>query len=153
MTDLLDERLEVARRCGADWTGNAKREDVAAEIGRQETLGLDLVFECSGDPACINQGQRLLTPGGKLVLVGIPPTAEVRFDSHIMRRHELTFINVRRQKGCVAPVIRMIDEKRINAEPLLTHRFPLQQLTEAFELVAGYQDGVIKAVVDLSAAE
>lgn len=152
MTDLLDERLEVARRCGADWTGSARGDDATAAIARQEPRGLDLVFECSGDPACIDRAQRLLTPGGVLVIVGIPPTEQVSFDPHIMRRMELTFKNVRRQIGCVAPVIEMMGAGRIDTGPLLTHSFPLAQIRDAFELVAGYRDGVIKAVIDLSSA-
>jgi len=149
MTDLLDERLGVARRCGADWTANAGQEGVTATILEEEPLGLDLVFECSGDPACIDQAQQLLTPGGKLMLVGIPSSQQVSFDPHIMRTKELTFQTVRRQKGCVAPVIDMIRQGQIDPGPLLTHRFSLGQIREAFELVAGYRDGVIKAIVDL----
>jgi L-iditol 2-dehydrogenase len=152
VTDLLDERLEVARQCGADWTGTARRDDALAAIAQQEPLGLDLVLECSGDPACIDQAQRLLTPGGTLVLVGIPPTDSVSFDPHRMRRAELTFKNVRRQKDCVAPMIEMVSQGQIDPSPMLTHRFPLDRIREAFELVAEYRDGVIKAVVDLSDA-
>ncbi len=152
MTDLLDERLEVARQCGADWTGNAAGEDVEGAIGGREPRGLDLVFECSGDPACIDRAQRLLGPGGTLVLVGIAPVEQVSFDPHIMRRMELTFKNVRRQIGCVRPVIEMIGRGQIDPGPLLTHRFPLGRIREAFELVAGYRDGVIKAVIGLSEA-
>ncbi|NQU22323.1 MAG: alcohol dehydrogenase catalytic domain-containing protein, partial [Candidatus Nealsonbacteria bacterium] len=121
VTDLIDRRLEIARRCGADWTGNAERDDVTGAISAAEATGLDLVFECSGDPACIDQAQRMLTPGGTLVLVGIPSAAEVSFDVHRMRRTELTFKNVRRQKGCVEAVIRMIAERQIDVAPLLTH--------------------------------
>ena len=153
MTDLIDQRLSVARACGADWTGNAKTQDVDAAIHEREPWGLDLVFECSGDPQIIDHAQRMLTPGGTLVLVGIPPVARVSFDSHHMRRQELTFKNVRRQKGCVAPVIRLITQGQIDPNPLLTHRFPLQQIRDAFELVADYRDGVIKAVVEISSAE
>jgi L-iditol 2-dehydrogenase len=152
VTDLLDDRLEVARQCGADWAGNAKRDNVAAAIAGQEPQGLDLVFECSGDPACIDQGQRLLTPGGTLVLVGIPPVEQVGFDPHVMRRKELTFKNVRRQIDCVAAVIGMIAQRQIDTVPLLTHHFPLERICDAFELVAGYRDGVIKAVIGLSSA-
>lgn len=153
MTDLLDYRLAVAAQCGADWTGNAAQTDVAATIAEHEPWGLDLVFECSGDPACIDMAQRLLTPGGTLVLVGIPSTVLVSFDIHLMRTKELTFKNVRRQKGCVAPVLRLIDERVIDPAPLLTHRFPLARIAAAFDLVAAYGDGVIKALVDVSTAE
>ena len=48
------------------------------------------------------------------------------------------------------PVIRLIAERRLDASPLLTHRFPLREISAAFELVAGYRDGVIKAVVDVT---
>ena len=151
-TDLLDERLAVARKCGADWTGNPQKEDVVAQILEEAPWGLDMVFECSGDPSCIDQGMRLLTPGGTLLVIGIPPTAQVSFDAHVMRTKELAFKAVRRQKGCVAPAIRLISEGHVDTAPLLTHRFPLEQIQDAFELVAGYRDGVIKAVIEVSSA-
>jgi len=150
VTDLLDERVAMARRLGADWAGDARSSDAAAEIARHEPQGLDLAFECSGDPACIDTLQELLTPGGTLVLVGIPAEKRVPFDVHLMRRRELTFKNVRRQKGCVAPTIRLIGEGHVDADPMVTHRFPLAEIRDAFELVAGYRDGVVKAMIDLS---
>ena len=153
VTDLLDSRLEAARRCGANWTANASRDDVVSAIAEREPFGLDVVFECSGDMACVDQAIKLLAPGGTLVLLGIPSPRRASFDVHGMRRKELTFKSVRRQRHCVAPVVELIAEGRIDPDPLLTHRFPLAQTREAFELVAAYRDGVIKAMVDVSPAE
>ena len=153
MTDLLDRRLDMAACMGADWTGNAKREDVEEAVARSEPAGLDLVFECSGDPACVNQGLRMLGPGGRLVIVGIPPSGGVEFDVHRMRTWELSVKSVRRQVGCIEPVIRLLSTGQIDARPLVTHRFGLEEIRDAFELVADYGDGVIKAVLDLSSAE
>ena len=150
VTDLLDERLEVARQCGADWTGHAKHGEAIAAILREQPWGVDTVFECSGDPMCVDQAQTLLAPGGTLMLVGIPPTDRVIFDIHRMRRKELTFRNVRRQRDCMRPAIEMLADGRIDARRLLTHRFPLEKIGEAFDLVAAYRDGVIKAVIDVS---
>jgi L-iditol 2-dehydrogenase len=152
VTDLLDARLKVAGQCGADWTGNPRREDVVEAIRQQEPWGLDLVFECSGEPACIDQAMQLLTPGGTLVLVGIPHSQKVDLDFHVMRRRELFLKNVRRQKGCLAPAIRLLDEGRFDSSLLLTHRFGLEEVQQAFELVADYRDGVVKAIIDVSAA-
>jgi len=153
MTDLIDERLSLARQCGADWTGAVGREDVDAAITEREPLGLDLVFECSGDPACVDQGIRLLTPGGRLVLVGIPATTDVSFNIHAARGKELEFRNVRRQNGCMGPVVGLMAEGRVDTAPLVTHRFGLGEIRDAFELVAAYGDGVVKAMIDLSPGE
>ena len=150
VTDLIDRRLAVAEACGADWTGSPEREDVVAAVAEREPRGLDVVFECSGDPACIDQGIRLLTPGGTLMLVGIPPTPQVSFDVHTTRTKELVLKNVRRQKGCIAPVIRSIAQGQIDTGLLLTHHFPLDEIRDAFELVAAYRDGVIKAMIHVS---
>ena len=95
----------------------------------------------------------MLAPGGTLVLVGIPAMPQVSFDVHVMRRKELTFKNVRRQIDCVGPVIDMVSRGELAPDPLLTHHFGLTQIREAFELVADYRDGVVKAVLDLSPHE
>jgi L-iditol 2-dehydrogenase len=153
VTDLIDARLAAARRCGADSTTHARRADVVAVIGGEEPRGLDVVFDCSGDPACLDQAQQLLAPGGTLVMVGIPPTVRVDFDAHLARRKELTLKSVRRQNECVAPVIGLMASGRLDARGLVTHHFPLEDIREAFELVAGYRDGVIKAMIEVSPGE
>jgi L-iditol 2-dehydrogenase len=149
-TDLLDERLAVAKRCGADVTVNARQADVAPECARAGLSEFDVVFECSGDPACVNQGLSLLSPGGAVILVGIPPTDSISFDPHVVRRNELRLQGVRRQNQCVEPVIELLADRRLDASPLVTHRFPIDRVSAAFEMVADYRDGVIKAVIDVS---
>ncbi len=150
-TDLLPQRLAVAQTCGADWVAAAD-ESVVEAILEQEPLGVNCVFECSGDPACIDQAMGMLAPGGRLIMVGIPATPELTFDVHRMRTRELTFRNVRRQEACMEPAIRMMAEGRIHASPLVTHHFPLDQIEPAFEMVAAYDDGVVKAMLTLTDA-
>jgi len=149
VTDLIDERLALAGQLGADFTGNPRSDDVVAAIRDRAPDGLDFVFECSGDPACIDQAAELLVPGGAVIQVGIPGAARIELDPHIFRRKELRWVNVRRQKGCIVPAIRMIDEGYIDPQPLLTHQFPLARIADAFELVAARRDGVIKATIDV----
>lgn len=153
VTDRLGERLELARRFGADWTGSADEPGVLAELARREPWGFDLVFECSGDPNCIDAATEVLAPGGTLVIVGIPTPPAVAFDPHRMRTKELVFKAVRRQRGCMVPVLRMIAQRAVDPRPMITHRFPLERMEEGFRLVAAYADGVVKAMVDLTGAE
>ena len=62
-TDLVNERVEAARRCGAAWAGNPQREDVVPAILEREPLGVDVVFECAGEQETLDQGAALLKPG------------------------------------------------------------------------------------------
>lgn len=52
----------------------------------------------------------------------------------------------------MAAAIRWMAEGRIDARPMLTHHFPIGQIGSAFELVAGYGDGVVKAMLVLGDA-
>jgi len=151
VTDLINERVQAARQCGADWAGNPQQEDVQAAIGGREPLGLDVVFECAGKQETLDQGAALLKPGGTLLIVGIPELDRISFDPHLLRRHELEVKNVRRQNDCVRPAIEMISSGAVNVDRLVTHRFPLRETKKAFDLVASYGDGVIKAMIEAAA--
>ena len=147
VTDKIDERLRHAQSLSPTWCGNARRQDVAKEIRELEPALVDLVYECSGDEAAIVQAMSLLKPGGSLVLIGIPGTDTIPFPVHELRRNEITLVNIRRQAHCTARALDLLQSNRINLDALVTHRFHLHQIQEAFELVAGYRDGVMKAMI------
>ena len=150
VTDLVDERLAVARACGAAWTGNPRREDVVAAIRRLEPLGLDAVFECAGEQDALDQGIELLKPGGALLVIGIPEVDRVSFNINLLRRNELRILNVRRQNECVERAIELIATGRVDVRPLVTHHFRLEETARAFELVSARTDGVVKAIIRIS---
>ena len=148
VTDKIDARLKVAARAGADWAGNPDTQDVVAEIAAREPELLDAVFECSGDQDAMDQGVELLKPGGKLLLIGIPGGRNrVSFDINLLRRKELTIQNVRRQNNCVQRAIDMIARKEIDVNVMVTHHLPFAQTQAGFDMVADYQDGVVKALL------
>jgi L-iditol 2-dehydrogenase len=147
VTDLIDERLEVARRCGAAWAGSPRAVDVVAAISELEPLGVDFVFECAGQQETLDQAVEILRPGGVLLVVGIPEVDRVSFPIHTLRRKELTIRNVRRQDGCTAAAIEMIESGAAPVDQLVTHHFPLARSQEAFDLVADHRDGVVKAMI------
>jgi L-iditol 2-dehydrogenase len=149
-TDLLDERLEVARRCGATWTGNPKQIDVVRAIRELEPLGVDFVFECAGQQETLDQSIELLKPGGTVLMIGIPEVDRVGFNIHTMRRKEIQLQSVRRQNECMAPAIKLVSKGAINLDKLVTHHFSLGETKQAFDLVADYRDGVVKAIVHVA---
>ncbi|MHB8969587.1 MAG: hypothetical protein ACYC3X_05780 [Pirellulaceae bacterium] len=91
----------------------------------------------------------LLRPGGKLLIIGIPEVARVSFDPDKVRRKEITLVNIRRQRGCVQTALDLIGTCRPDVEALITHQFPFSDAKAAFDLVADYRDGVVKAIIGL----
>jgi L-iditol 2-dehydrogenase len=150
VTDKIDSRVEAARRAGAAWAGNPDRDDVAGEVAAREPFLLDAVFECSGDPAALDQAADLLKPGGRLVVVGIPPAPRIELDIHKLRRKEITLLNVRRQRFCMPEAIDFIARAAPDPRFLLRHRFAIDEAARAFELAAGCRDGALKTVIRLS---
>lgn len=148
VTDLVDERLQIARECGAFWAGNPAKADVVAEVGSKEPLLLDVVFECCGKQEAIDQAVEMLKPGGKLMVIGIPEFDRWSFPVDKMRHKEICVQNVRRQNHTLTETLKLMETGEINVGKMATHRFPFSQTKEAFDLVTGYRDGVMKAMVD-----
>ncbi|MEI8247812.1 MAG: alcohol dehydrogenase catalytic domain-containing protein [Lentisphaerota bacterium] len=149
VTDKIDARLAVARRAGATCTVNPLKEDIVQAITADEPLLLDAVFECAGEQDTVDQALALLKPGGKLILIGIPPTqAKYGFSVDLMRRKEICIQNVRRQNHCCQAALDMIRERIFDVNIMRTHRFNFNDTAAAFELVANYRDGVVKAMIN-----
>jgi len=148
MTDKLNYRLAAAKKHGADWTGNPDEANIVSEINKLEPLGIDVVFECAGQQSTIDQALEVLRPGGRLVLVGIPRESRMSFSIDLARRKEITFVNIRRQNRTTKESLRLIAEKAVNVDFMVTHKFSFKDAAKAFDLVAGYKDNVIKAMIE-----
>ena len=147
VTDRIPERLKFSEQLRPKWCGNPNHTDVVKEISKIEPLLMGTVFECSGDKGAFDHAIKLLKPGGTLVLVGIPEFDEVAFPIHELRRKEITIINVRRQAHCTQKAIDLLERRKVNMDAMVTHHFPLTETRRAFELVANYREGVMKAII------
>jgi len=148
VSDKIDERLKIAQENGAALTTNPEREDVVEKIGGKVPELLDVVFECCGQQDAIDTAVDLLKPGGKLMVIGIPEFDRWSFPVDKSRHKELCIQNVRRQNEAVQPALDMMAEGEISVSAMTTHRFSFEKSKEAFDLVAEYGDGVMKAMID-----
>jgi L-iditol 2-dehydrogenase len=149
ITDKIDTRLAAASGVGVTWTGNPDKIDIVSEILDAEPLGLDVVFECCGQQEALHQAFDLLRPGGLLVIVGTARQDLISFDVDKFRRKELSIRYIRRQNHCVQTALDLIKSCQVNVDFMVTHHFALGETKNAFDLVAGYHDGVIKAMISL----
>ena len=148
VTDLVDERLTIAKRCGATWTGNAAKGDIVEQIKQEEPLLLDVIFECCGKQEAMDQAIELLKPGGKLMIIGIPEFDRWSFNVDKLRHKEICIQNVRRQNHSVEEALELMETRSVNVDHMATHRFSFDQTKAGFDLVTGYRDGVMKAMID-----
>lgn len=153
MVGTRDHRLELSTRFGADVAINSRttpdlQRAIAAAIG-----GLaDVVIEVAGVPAAQSQAVTLVRRGGRVVLAGACGwTADVTFgsDRDLLTR-EIDVLPSFLSAGGYEPSIAALVEGAFPFAELVTHRFPLENVRDAYELVRGKRDDVIKAVLVLS---
>ena len=146
-TDILEYRNSIAEKSGAIWSGNPLIESIEAKCSELYPLGLDVVFECAGQQAALDQAIHMLMPGGKLVIIGIPREEHITIPIDIVRRKEITIINVRRQNECLEEAIKTLAQKQFPLALFISHFFPFLNAQKAFEMVAKYDDNVMKAII------
>lgn len=146
-SDRSAARVEASRKAGAAWSGDAGSLDIAAEILKQEPLGLDAVFEVSGDPEAIAQAVELVKPGGWIFQIGIPLGGQVSYPIAALRRKEIGLRNVRRQNRCLKRALLLVETKHLDVAWLDTHRFKIEDAAKAFATAADRTDGVLKASI------
>jgi L-iditol 2-dehydrogenase len=152
-SEPVGERRNAAETLGAHASYDPGTNGSHGAIFEASNGGVDVAFECAGTQKSIDDATRMLRPGGTLVLIGIPEAADrIWYDPHLMRRREITVVNVRRQNRATERALSLLERRRDAPAVLLTHRFPPRRAKEAFDLVHRKADSAIKVLIDLSAS-
>ena len=125
-----DARLEAAKICGADIVIDAAREDVVdAAMKATQKMGVNTVIECAGVQATFDQSIEMARGGGKIMLVGVYEQP-LTWDPMQVIAKNLSLI------GCLGgnfpASIELLNSGEVNAKPMITHRFSLDQAADAF---------------------
>jgi L-iditol 2-dehydrogenase len=145
--DPLDWRARAAERWGAsEARAAAGHEPAQAVLELTAGRGADVVFEVAWAGDSVQQAVEAARPGGRVVLVGIPEDDRLELQHSVARRKGLTLSFARRMKHTYPRALALARDT-VKLERLVSHRFPLSEAAQAFELNAGYRDGVIKAMV------
>jgi L-iditol 2-dehydrogenase len=152
MTEPLKYRREFARGYVADAVLDPEETDIVADILRMTGgRGVDVAFEAAGAPETPQQSAAMARIGGMVVVVGIPAEDSMVMRASTVRKKGLTIKLVRRSKHTVPRALRLLEAGMLDVRPLATHRLPLARIGEAFDMVAGYEDGVLRAIIQASA--
>lgn len=146
-TDVIDERLTLARELGADVTANVLKED-PVKVGLNAAEGFDVIFDVAGPQHTLSQAVALARPGARIVMLVPPetPTLEIKDYTPIFRK-ELTLRWTRVYDADFDDAAPLIQAGKVKLQPLITHTFPLERYEEAIETVRGRHGNVIKAIL------
>lgn len=152
-TDLLDKRLSLARELGSDVICNATSKRWEGVMERAfGSEGADIIFECVGASKLIQEAIQFAPRGCRIVVIGVF-SESVPINIGYIQDHEL---EVRGVAGYTIrdfeSVIRLIVEKKIKTEHLrkvITHRFPLKKIDEAYKHIEQNQPSVLKVMLEV----
>jgi 2-desacetyl-2-hydroxyethyl bacteriochlorophyllide A dehydrogenase len=137
--DIAPEKLELARQMGADEVVDARHEDVAARVlDLTHGAGVDAVLEFVGSPEVVQTDLSVLKRGGVLVLLGYVPGQSFQAASTDVVLTEKRMVGSRASsKQDLIDVIRLVERGLL--KPVITKRFPLEQVNQAMSLLASGQ--------------
>jgi threonine 3-dehydrogenase len=152
-TDINPGRLEMARTMGATDPILSDDDVVARIMAATEGEGVDVLLEMSGNAMAINQGFAALRPGGYAALLGLPGRPLPNFDlaNHVVFKGATVYgVSGRKMFETWYQTRELIGGGKVDITPLITHRLPLSEWQQAFEMmiagdaakVALYPDGM-----------
>ena len=162
VTDLNQIRIDTAKKLGADEVINAAEEDAVAKVNElTDGMGADVVVDAAGEPETFRQmfamarggglyqiqvagvptdrhtsipvaGKRIdpMSLGGKVVFVGSYEESIKEWNPSIVYQKALQIVG--NWGGIMGPAAELMIEGKVITEPLVTHKFPLSDINEAF---------------------
>ena len=135
VSDLVEKRLNVAKRLGADITVNAKREDFV-EVVKEVTDGklANVCIEVVGHPATVKQALDSVGYGGRTVMFGTAKRGlEVPIEPYDIMRYEKEIVGSYIANYTMIPAINAMHNKIVDSDVMITHEYRVEQFHEAVD--------------------
>ena len=153
VTDMLDYRLELAKKLGATHTINARREDVPKAVA--EITGgamADIVVEAAGEEATLNQSFYVVRRYGHVTLFGIQWEDKLTLDWAKMFDQQITVLNVSSSRsndptGAIKQCVELVAQGRMDLSHLITHRMAFDDVQKAYDTYSRKLDNSVKVVI------
>jgi alcohol dehydrogenase len=145
-----DERLRMSRQMGADVALDYRACDVISEVKKLTGDGADVTIEALGTQQTFESALRCLRPGGTLSSLGVySGKLQMPYDAFSagLGDHRIVTTLCPGGKERMRRLMEVVRRGRVDLTPLLTHTFPLDEITEAYQLFGDKRDGVLKVAI------
>jgi L-iditol 2-dehydrogenase len=149
LTEMRDDRMNIARQLGADATVNVGQvpDVVAAVKALNGGNGVDYVVECSAASKAVNDAVHMVNRGGKVCLAAFTHEPALVDIAHIVSNNIYVYGIRGEGKSAVHRAEAFMRQKRFDATKIHTHTFPLADLPTAIRYAKDRVDDAIKVVV------
>lgn len=142
ITDTQEQRLEAARALGADYTINVKQVNVPEEIHRlTEGYLADIVVSAAGgDERILDQAISLAGRRGQVLYFGAVMKDPITVNLDVIHYREIRLVGS--HDSTIAKyesALRLMAAGKVRVAPLISHRYPLERIDEAFQFAATRQ--------------
>ncbi|HEX6096278.1 MAG TPA: alcohol dehydrogenase catalytic domain-containing protein [Thermoanaerobaculia bacterium] len=145
-----DARIAMAKKMGVDVVLDYRKVDVVAEIRRLTGGGVDVAIEALGTQPTFENALRVLRPGGTLSSLGVySGKLEIPYDAFGAGLADVRIVTTLCPGGKerLRRLLDIVRSGRLDLRPLITHRFKLADINEAYRVFGGRLDGVMKVAV------
>ena len=141
--DLSNDRLDVAKRCGADLGINPGSTDSINEVlDLTGGYGCDVYIEATGNPAAVEQGLQMIRKLGTFVEFSVMREPVTIDWTIIGDTKELNIHGSHLGPYCYPIAIRMLEKGILPMEEIVTHRLPLSEFQQGINLVSSGSSSV-----------
>ncbi len=151
VVDAVPARLTMAKQLGADVTINFREQDAVKTIMEAtDGRGVDVAIEALGAQPTFENCLRVLRPGGVFSSLGVYSgklTLPLDAFAAGLGDHTIVTTLCGGGKERMRRLMNVLASGRADLRPLVTHRFRLEQIEEAYDLFSQQRDGVLKVAI------
>lgn len=151
-TDVIDEKVETARKMGADYAFNSASCNVVKEVQTLFQDGVDAVVDAVGINALLNQAMEMICYNGKICGYGISPKLSMELDwSHAPYNWDLHFVqwpSKAEEAQAHTQIMEWINQGLLNPMDFISDVIPFSRITDAFKLIERHLPATKKIVIE-----
>lgn len=141
MSDVIDERLQMAKSLGADGVVNPAKEDIITRINElNDGYGADVVIVSASSIKAVEDGLKAVRPGGKLVIfAGSIAPEELKLDPNYVHYNEVTITgSYDHLTKDLVDALKLLSLRRIDVNSIISHSVSLLDLYKGVEIAESH---------------